>query len=151
MGATQDSPADYPVVQLRSLANGQSLFLSTTNWSASSFTSLPVPAFPTGYALLTVFVNGIPSASSFLIIGNGAASAPVTLVAPAVVSGGTFKFNFTSTPGSSFTILSAANPNQPVGNWTVLGSATEVSPGQYQFSNTPPANTPQQFYRVRSP
>jgi len=75
----------------------------------------------------------------------------VTITGAAMVSGSTFQFSFTSTPGGSFTILSSSNPGQPVGSWTVIGSATEVSPGQYQFSNAPPASTPQQFYRVRSP
>ena len=36
---SQDSPADYPVVQLLSLENGQTLFLSPANWSTNSYTS----------------------------------------------------------------------------------------------------------------
>lgn len=65
-GDSQDSPADYPVVQLHSLGNEQTLFLPTTSWSTNSFTSTPVTNFPPGYALATIFVNGIPSASSIL-------------------------------------------------------------------------------------
>ena len=60
-GNTQDSPADYPVVQLRSLGNEQTLFLLSTSWSTNSFSSAPVTGLPSGYALVTVFVNGIPS------------------------------------------------------------------------------------------
>jgi hypothetical protein len=67
-GNSQDSPTDYPVVQLRSLESGQTAFLSTTNWSTNSFTSLPVTPFPLGYALVTVFVNGIPSTSIILAV-----------------------------------------------------------------------------------
>jgi hypothetical protein len=68
-GNTQDSPADYPVVQLRSLGNEQTLFLSPMNWSTNSYNSAPVTGLPPGYALVTVFVNGIPSAASILSIG----------------------------------------------------------------------------------
>jgi hypothetical protein len=39
----------------------------------------------------------------------------------------------------------------PLSNWTTLGAATEVSPGQFQFTDPQATNTPQRFYRVRSP
>src|SRR5204863_2781630 len=55
-GNSQDSPTDYPLVQLRSIESGQTMFLLTTNWSTNSFTSLPVWSFPPGFALATVFV-----------------------------------------------------------------------------------------------
>ncbi len=67
-GNTQDSPADYPVVQLRAVESGQTLFLLPTSWSTNSYLSTPVTNFPPGYALATVFVNGIPSPSSILDI-----------------------------------------------------------------------------------
>src|ERR1019366_2290143 len=38
-GNSQDSSADYPLVQLRSLESGQTTFLLTTNWSMNSVTS----------------------------------------------------------------------------------------------------------------
>jgi len=63
---SQDSPADYPVMQLSSLVNGQTLFLSTSDWSTNSYVSETVTNFPIGYAMLTAFVNGIPSAGSII-------------------------------------------------------------------------------------
>jgi hypothetical protein len=48
--------------------SGQTLFLLSTSWSTNSFTSAPVSGLPPGYALVTVFVNGIPSAASVLNI-----------------------------------------------------------------------------------
>jgi subtilisin-like proprotein convertase family protein len=69
----QNSPADHPVVQLRSVESGQTLFLLATNWSVNSFASVPVTLFPPGYALVTMFVNGIPSGSgipNILLIGS---------------------------------------------------------------------------------
>src|ERR1019366_363070 len=67
-GNSQDSSADYPLVQLRSLESGQTMFLSSTNWGTNSFISLPVWNFPPGYALATMFVNGIQSTSSIVNI-----------------------------------------------------------------------------------
>jgi len=47
-GNSHDSPADYPLVQLRSIESGQTAFLLCTNWSVTPFTSLPVWNFPPG-------------------------------------------------------------------------------------------------------
>ena len=68
-GDFNDSPTNYPVVQLRSIENGLSVFLLSSNtspWSDTSFTSVPVSGFPLGYALVTVFTNGIPSSTAII-------------------------------------------------------------------------------------
>ena len=68
-GSDNNSATDYPVVKVQSLANEQSLFLASSpgaNWSATAFTSVPVIGFPAGYALVTVFSNGIPSPSAII-------------------------------------------------------------------------------------
>jgi hypothetical protein len=61
-GNSQDSAADYPVIELMSLESGQPLFPGVTNWSASAIAAPPVAGLPPGYLLATVFANGIPSA-----------------------------------------------------------------------------------------
>jgi len=76
--AFQNSSSNYPLVQLLSLANEQTLFPSvdaTTGWSDTSFTSTPITVmtthssgFPIGHALVTVFTNGIPSQSRYVIV-----------------------------------------------------------------------------------
>ena len=71
-GNCQDSPSDYPLVQLRSLESGQTMFLLASKWSTNSFASLPVFGFPPGYAMATVLVNGIPSPSKIFLIGDSA-------------------------------------------------------------------------------
>jgi len=73
----QNSSSNYPIVKLLSLANEQTLFLpvdATTGWSNTSFTSTPITlmttsssGFPIGFALMTVFTNGIPSQSQFVL------------------------------------------------------------------------------------
>ncbi len=80
---TQNSSSNYPVVQLLSLANEQTLFLpvdAITGWSDTSFTSTPITlmttsssGFPIGYALVTVFTNGIPSQSQLVNRHNNTA------------------------------------------------------------------------------
>jgi hypothetical protein len=72
----QNSSSNYPLVQLLSLANEQTLFLpvdAMTGWSDTSFTLITSSSsgFPIGYALGTVFTNGIPSQSQFVVAEPG--------------------------------------------------------------------------------
>ena len=99
-GNSQDSPADYPLLQLRSLESGQTLFLLSTNWQTNSFTSAPVWGFPPGYALATVFVNGIPSTGSVLNISVPVPTA-TTLTGARRLTNGACQFCFTNSRGSA--------------------------------------------------
>jgi hypothetical protein len=101
---------------------------------------------PIGHALATVFVNGIPSASSIIAI-NGS-----TLVVYGMrLPNGSFQLSVTNTPGSSFTAIMSTSLTTPLSSWTVLGGVTEISPGHYQFTDTATAGQPVRFYRIRSP
>ena len=51
----------------------------------------------------------------------------------------------------SFTAFATTNLSLPFRNWTRLGLVPEVSPGQFQFTDTQATNSPQRFCRVRSP
>ena len=88
-GNFQDSSTNYPVVQLRDIDNSQVAFLPvdpTAGWSDTTFTSTPVNDFPPGPALVTVFTNGIPSQSQFIVAqGNRAPTA----TADSYMTGGT--------------------------------------------------------------
>jgi parallel beta-helix repeat protein len=64
--------------------------------------------------------------------------------------GGSVQFNFTNVTGAEFTALSSSNLTVPLSNWIVLGTALELSPGQYQFTDTAATNK-LQFYQVVSP
>jgi hypothetical protein len=144
----QSSASDCPVVQLRNIESGQVLFLSSVNWQSNSYVSLPATHFPPGHALVTVFVNGIPSTSSILLITP--ATTTIILTNPTILGNGAFQFSFTSTAGAAFTALAATNASLPLNNWAALGAATEVSPGRYQFIDPEAPNNPRRFYRVRS-
>ena len=72
-GNTQDSSTNYPIVQLRSIDNGQVALLSVDpvgGWSDTTFVSSPITDFPFGPALVAVFTNGIPSTAKYLVVGE---------------------------------------------------------------------------------
>ncbi len=72
----QNSSSNYPLLQLLSFVNEQTLFLpaNAAGWSDSSLTctgvtmmNISTPGFPVGYAQVTVFTNGIPSRSKVIL------------------------------------------------------------------------------------
>jgi hypothetical protein len=68
-----------------------------------------------------------------------------------VQSNGSFQFSFTNNAGVLLSVLATTNMTLPQSQWTTLGSATEVSPGQFQFSDPQAAASQQRFYVIRSP
>ena len=62
---------------------------------------------------------------------------------------GSFQLNFTNTPGTTYTILASTNLSLSISNWTNVGTTTETSSGQFQFTDTQAAGKPARFYRVR--
>jgi len=149
-GNWQDSASDYPLVQLRSMESGQTTFLSATNWSKKSFTSAPVWNFPPGETLATVFVNGIQSTSSVV---NITVPIPVTttLVNPQRSTNGAFEFMFTNTPGAMLGVLASTNLALPSANWTPLSGVSEITPGEFEFTDPQATNNAQRFYRIFAP
>jgi WD40 repeat protein len=80
-GATNNSPTDYPLVQLRRIDNDQMLWLSPDpahSFSAIAFVSRPLGDLPYGHYLVTVFANGIPSVSGISRVGEQAKKANIT-------------------------------------------------------------------------
>ena len=143
---SQDSSSDYPLVQLRGLESGQTLFLRPTNWSTNSFASAPVTGFPPGWALATVFVDGIPSSASVLLVGIPPLR--LKIVKP---PGGPCELTFTNTPGVTFTVLGSPELATPVPDWIIVGIASEISPGHYQFADPDAAELTKRLYLVRWP
>jgi predicted outer membrane repeat protein len=68
-----------------------------------------------------------------------------------VMANGELQINFTSVPGASFSVLSSADLALAASQWTVLGSVTEIAPGQFRFTAPTPVNSSHRFYRVSSP
>ena len=78
------------------------------------------------------------------------ATLPV-LTNPLILSNGSFQFSFTNTPGIPFDVLVSTNISLPLTNWSVYGSATEISSGHFQFADPKSTDYSRRFYRVRSP
>jgi len=146
----QASPSDHPVVQLRSIDSERTVILSSTAWSSFSFSSTPVSGLPPGWALATVFVNGIPSVSSFIKI-TAPIPTPIFLTNPQILANGSFQLTFANTSGALFSVLATTNLALPSNFWTVLGAPTEIFPGQFHFTDSQATNYPGRFYRISSP
>src|SRR5947209_18731977 len=104
-----------------------------------------LPPFPPGYAFVTVFANGIPSVAGVLDVG---------LASPQFFSiaklRGNFRLLFTGTPHASFTVLGGTDLGSRATKWQVLGLATEISTGRYQFTDVA-EEEPRRFFRIRWP
>ena len=72
------------------------------------------------------------------------------VITPVRRADGVFELGFAGLAGGTFTVLATTNLSSRMTNWTVLGTATEVSPGQFRFTE-PIATNRDRFYRVRSP
>jgi hypothetical protein len=77
--------------------------------------------------------------------------APIIPTNLTLLAGGAFQFGFTNVPGMSFTAYDTTNLVLAFTNWTRLGSVTEISPGQFQFTDLSGAGNQERFYRISSP
>ena len=69
---------------------------------------------------------------------------------PAILADGMFRFEFKNATGISVNVAGTTNLTLPQSNWTTLGTATELAPGQYEFVDLQATNHPQRFYRAQS-
>jgi hypothetical protein len=78
------------------------------------------------------------------------ATPPVLMTVPGSAARG-FQLVFTNTSSATFSVLTATNLLLPLSNWTVIGQALEIAPGQFQFTDPQTTNAPKGFYRLSSP
>jgi hypothetical protein len=110
--------------------------LTTTNLGTGSHAVQADYTSDTTYAMCTGAIKGV--------------SGPVTSVT--ALADGTFQLAFTNVSGAPYSILRSADVSLPASGWQVLGPATEILPGQFQFTDPQAANSSDKyFYRVRSP
>ena len=76
---------------------------------------------------------------------------PPHLSGAVMLTNGGFQFSFTNVASANFTVLGTTNVSLPLSNWTPLGPATEIAPGQYQFTDAGSTSNAARYYRVRSP
>jgi hypothetical protein len=139
----QNSSSNYPLVQLLSLANEQTLFLladATTGWSDTSFTSTPITlmtttssGFPIGYALVTVFTNGIPSQSQF-VVGVTPTPTPTPTATFTPTPTPTATATFTPTPTATATFTPTPTPTATA---TATATFTPTPTATATFTPTP--------------
>jgi len=72
---------------------------------------------------------------SFTTLSTITASASYTISASSWLPGQGLQFVFTNTPGASFSVLAATNAALRLSNWTPVTGLSEVSPGQFQFTD----------------
>jgi hypothetical protein len=58
-----------------------------------------------------------------------------------------FRLQFEARAGTGYSVLVSTN----LTNWTLLGPATETTPGHFEFTDTDAPNHSQRFYQLRSP
>jgi DNA-binding beta-propeller fold protein YncE len=84
-------------------------------------------------------------------VSQSAIGTPPTLIRVQMLAEGVLQFDLTNNPSASFTVLSATNLSLPLSNWAVVGTATNIGSGVFQFTSPPTINDPQRYYGVRSP
>ena len=103
------------------------------------------------------FITGIASrgriyvATDSKVYAFAVPSQPIVLANPVLLDSGAFQFDFVSMPGMSFSVFGSSNLTLALSNWSLLGQASESSPGQFQFVDFGAASNPVRYYRVRSP
>jgi hypothetical protein len=96
-----------------------------------------------------IYAAGDNKIYAFLVPGQPLA--PITLTNMAILPGGAFQFAFTNASGTNFSVYGTTDLSTPLANWPKLGSAPEIAPGQYQFSDQGRNTNVSRFYRVSSP
>ncbi len=104
-------------------------------------------ASPASFLNANVFSGNMASTSDPDVHAALVAIPPV-LTAPALLANGSAQFNFTDNPDLTFSVYASTNAALGLGQWTLLGTATQLSPGQYQFTDPAATNYPQRLYRV---
>ena len=74
---------------------------------------------------------------------------PIILGAPALLPNGDFQFSFANLPNRSFTVFRATDVTASPTSWLAMGTAAEISPGEYQFTDAVVPESPYRFYQAR--
>ena len=98
----------------------------------------------------THIVSG-PTASHTLALVAAPQATEAGILDSRPTTNGGFWLSFNNTPGAFVSVLASTNVALPLGYWTTLGDATNVAPGQFEFTDLQATNFPQRFYRLRSP
>jgi hypothetical protein len=140
-------------------ASGAAIISATNDLDAATNgveVGVPVTGLSAGtsysYSLVAVSSGGIVTTTNGMF--STIAIPPVQVTGSGISmdaqSRGIVKLSISSVSGASFTVLGSTNLFLPVANWTVLGTMTEVAPGQYQFDGPASATNGYGFFRIKS-
>jgi hypothetical protein len=123
-------------------------FLAQVNLNTNGFASCTISNLSANsHAVSAIYSSDTMFASSS---GMVTATRPF-LTGLAMLTNSAFQFSFSNVVGASFTVLRSTDLSLPLSNWEVLGSPTEILPGQFQFTDPQVKANQQRFYGVRSP
>jgi streptogramin lyase len=124
--------SDQSWLSITAVTNGVVSFYFTSN------------SGPARTANITLLGTSIP-------ITQGTIGTPPILSAVPMLENGVIQFAFTNAESASFAVLSTTNLLLPLSNWTVIGSASNIAPESFEFTDLQATNDTQRFYRIRSP
>jgi hypothetical protein len=104
---------------------------------------------PSGKVLIAGGFGGAYLTSSELFIPP-VSTTTILLTNVTKLPNGAFQFAFTNAAGAAFTALASTNVSLPLINWTPLGAVTEISSGNFQFTDSQAMMHSQRFYAVRA-
>jgi hypothetical protein len=100
--------------------------------------------------------TSVPAAMQWDELRIGLSWADVTpLASPTLVTlsdvkklgDGTVQFEYADNSSQSYGVFASSN----LIDWAAIGTAAQISPGLYQFTDTAATNYPRRFYQLRSP
>lgn len=148
-GAGQSNPGTFPNYGQAIVPAG----LSELNDLAAIVSGTITNTLPGNYVLTYRGYNsfgGLSAPQTRTVIVT-APPAPPFLTGLTTLNNGGRQFNFTNATPTSFTVLATTNLALPTSAWTVLGPATQLAPGIYQFTDLEATNHLQRYYQVRAP
>lgn len=149
---TTDSVAHPVPVQIPPFGNGIVTMVQTPDWHSLALES-DGTLWAWGANDHGQLGNGTTNDawSPGLVLWPVVPAPPPFTLAGKELADGSFQFTFTNDPGTLFAVLTTTNLALSMSNWNALGTATEISSGQYQFTDAQAVNSPRRFYRVRTP
>jgi N-acetylneuraminic acid mutarotase len=122
---------------------------ATSNSMAKARYLHTATALPNGQVLVAGGYNSGTLSSSEIYSPNMVPA--IVLNTVLMLPSGAFQLAFTNIQGAVFTVSATTNISLPLSNWAVLNGVTEISPGQFQFTDSSATNGGQRFYCVHSP